>query len=107
MTFKRSVVATAGLLLLCAAVVTAAASAATRNPTHAAGCTNGVSDRINGRVVCGHVGGKCLAAHNAAYRARGYTCVNGRLKRIKRPRSRSVTPLPPKETRVRRRSRCP
>jgi hypothetical protein len=84
MTFKRSVVATAGLLLLCAAVVTAAASAATRNPTHAAGCTNGVSDRINGRVVCVHVGGKCLAAHNAAYRARGYTCVNGRLKRIKK-----------------------
>jgi hypothetical protein len=53
-------------------------------PTAAARCVNGVSDRIGGRTVCIHVGGKCLAAHNAAYRARGFTCVNSRLWRLKK-----------------------
>jgi uncharacterized Zn-binding protein involved in type VI secretion len=75
-------------LLLLAAAVTTAAPAATRSAPPAAAakrCTNGVSDRINGRVVCIHVGGKCVAAHNAKYRARGYACVNGRLRRIVKP----------------------
>jgi Calx-beta domain len=47
-------------------------------------CTNGVSDRIGGRVVCIHLGGKCVAAHNPRYRARGYTCVNGRLRHVRK-----------------------
>jgi Calx-beta domain len=79
--------------VLLAAVVTAAAPAATTTPAPAGPvepaaanrCTNGVSDRINGRVLCIHVGGKCLAAHNAKYRARGFTCVSGRLRRIAKP----------------------
>ena len=85
----RVVAMVAGLLLLGAAMVTAAAPAATSGPASAAAanrCTNGVSDRINGRVVCIHVGGKCLAAHNAKYRARGFTCVNGRLRRVAKPK---------------------
>jgi Calx-beta domain len=87
-------------LALVAAAVTAAAPAATTSPAQTsnvvplvgatplaivARCTNGVSDRINGRVVCIHVGGKCVAAHNAKYRARGYTCVKGRLRRVSKP----------------------
>jgi hypothetical protein len=74
-------------LLLLAAAVTTAAPAATRgaaSPGAAQRCTNGVSDRINGRTVCIHVGGKCVAAHNAKYRVRGYACVSGRLRRIKK-----------------------
>ena len=92
---KRVVVTVAGALVLVAAVVTAAAAAATTNPASAAlptaaqRCTNGVSDRINGRVVCIHVGGKCLASHNAKYRARGFTCVNGRLRRIAKPKPKA------------------
>lgn len=90
MRFRRVIVTVAAPLLLGAAVVTAAAPAATKNPAHATfvtpaaanRCTNGVSDRIRGRVVCIHVGGKCVAAHNARYRTRGYTCVNGRLRRM-------------------------
>jgi hypothetical protein len=53
-------------------------------PAAANRCTNGVSDRISGRVVCIHVGGKCVAAHNAKYRARGCACVNGRLRRVRK-----------------------
>jgi hypothetical protein len=92
---KRVVVTIVGALMLAAAVVTADALAAATNPTSGAyqseptaaqGCTNGVSDRIKGRVVCIHVGGKCVAAHNAKYRARGFTCVNGRLRRIAKPK---------------------
>jgi hypothetical protein len=66
MRFRRVIVTVAGPLVLGAVVVAAAAPAATKNPAHAAfvtpaaanRCTNGVSDRINGRVVCIHVGGK-------------------------------------------------
>jgi hypothetical protein len=54
-------------------------------PSGVAGCTNGVSDQINGHAVCIHIGGKCVAAHNAKYRVRGYTCVNGRLRRLTKP----------------------
>jgi hypothetical protein len=95
---KCLVATVAGPLLFVAAVVTAAAPAATGNGTSASvvkpvigpravakGCTNGVSDRIKGRVVCIHVGGECVAAHNAKYRAHGYTCVGGRLQRIAKP----------------------
>ena len=32
-----------------------------------AACRNGVADQIRGKVVCIHVGGKCVAAHNAKY----------------------------------------
>lgn len=53
-------------------------------------CRNGVADRLAGRTVCIHVGGKCVAAHNARYRRRGYTCVKGRLRRYA-PRA----PVPP------------
>jgi hypothetical protein len=91
----RLVVTVAASLLVVAALVTAAASAATRYPVSPAAqrapssvskrCTNGVSDRINGRLVCIHVGGKCIAAHNGKYRTRGYTCVNGRLRRLTKP----------------------
>jgi Calx-beta domain-containing protein len=77
------------LLLVPAAMVTASAPAAGARPLslpfgQTARCTNGVSDRINGRVVCIHVGGRCVSAHNAKYRARGYACVNGRLRRLKK-----------------------
>ena len=60
-------------------------SASRTEPAAAKRCTNGVSDRIKGRVVCIHVGGKCVTAHNAKYRARGYECVNGRLRRVTKP----------------------
>jgi hypothetical protein len=92
---KRVVVTVVGSLMLAAAVVTAGAPAATAKPAFSAyrtqpaaaqRCTNGVSDRIRGRVVCIHVGGKCVAAHNAKYRARGFTCLNGRLRRITKPK---------------------
>jgi hypothetical protein len=63
---------------------TASVHSASASRLASARCTNGVSDRIGGRVVCIHLGGKCLAAHNARYRARGYTCVNGRLRRVKK-----------------------
>jgi Calx-beta domain len=78
-------------LFLVASVATSAAPAATHTlvshvrPLVVAACTNGVTDRIRGRVVCIHVGGKCVAAHNAKYRARGFTCVNGRLQRVRKP----------------------
>jgi Calx-beta domain len=82
----RSVAVTvAGTLALAAAVLAATASAATSYPATTAACTNGVADRIGGHAVCIHVGGKCVAAHNAKYRARGFTCVNGRLRRIVKP----------------------
>jgi Calx-beta domain-containing protein len=78
--------AVAGTLAFAAAVLAATASAATSHPaTTAAACSNGVADRIGGRAVCIHVGGKCVAAHNAKYRARGFTCVKGRLRRIVKP----------------------
>lgn len=73
-----AVVATASCV-----VVAGATSAYRTEPDATNGCTNGVSDRINSRVVCIHVGGKCVAAHNAKYRRRGYTCANGRLRRVK------------------------
>ncbi len=95
---KRFVATVAVPLFLIAAVTTAAASAAVppqplgapasaypTEPTAAMSCTNGVADRINGHNVCIHVGGKCVAAHNAKYRAHGYTCVNGRLRRLTKP----------------------
>jgi hypothetical protein len=81
MRIKWVVVGVAALLVTGAAV-SASAPAASFWPT--ARCSNGVPDRINGRVVCIHVGGKCVAAHNTKYRARGYTCVNGRLRRLKK-----------------------
>ena len=92
---KRVVITVVGALMLAAAVVTAGAPAATAKPAVSAyrtqpaaaqRCTNGVSDRIRGRVVCIHVGGKCVAAHNAKYRGRGFTCLNGRLRRITKPK---------------------
>jgi hypothetical protein len=112
---KHIIVTVAGPLLLVAAAVTAPAPAAPANPAYGAvakpvtglsasalplagptpayrtepaaarRCTKGVPDQINGRVVCIHVGGKCVAAHNTKYRARGYTCVNGRLRRVTEP----------------------
>jgi Calx-beta domain len=82
MTLKRVLITVGASLLLLSALMAAAAPAATTGPAAANRCTNGVSDRIGGRVVCIHVGGKCLASHNAKYRARGFTCVNGRLRRI-------------------------
>src|SRR5215210_6067059 len=88
MRFKYVAATVGASLLLLAAAVAAAAPAATSGPATTAAanrCTNGVSDRIKGRVVCIHVGGKCVAAHNAKYRARGFTCVNGRLRRIVKP----------------------
>jgi hypothetical protein len=78
----------AAALVGAAAALTAAAGVATaaKAPLLVAGnCTNGVSDRVNGHAVCIRVGGRCAAAHNARYRARGYTCVNGRLRRIAKP----------------------
>jgi Calx-beta domain len=95
---KNLVATVAGPLFLVAAVMTASAPAAVSprtlagpasayrtEPAAAKRCTNGVPDRINGHDVCIHVGGKCVAAHNAKYRARGYTCVNGRLRRVTKP----------------------
>src|SRR5438045_2745525 len=75
-------------LVLAAAVATAAtppASTAAPRLAAATHCTNGITDRINGRVVCIRVGGKCVAAHDRKYRAKGYACVNGRLRRITKP----------------------
>lgn len=86
-----SLAAAVGLLFLAAGAATAATSTATPDPVShlrprvVVACANGVSDRVRGRVVCIHVGGKCVAAHNAKYRARGFTCVNGRLQRIRKP----------------------
>jgi hypothetical protein len=85
------VIVVAGALAVLGVALTAAAGAATgRGPTAhpllgVKSCTNGVPDRIKGRPVCIRVGGRCLAAHNSRYRARGYTCVNGRLRRIPKP----------------------
>jgi hypothetical protein len=75
----------AGALVLAAAALTTAATAGTQPRLAGKSCTNGVSDRINGRTVCIRVGGKCVAAHNARYRARGFACVNGRLRRVAKP----------------------
>jgi hypothetical protein len=33
-----------------------------------------------------HVGDKCIARHNAAYRAHGFTCIKGRLRRVRKVR---------------------
>jgi hypothetical protein len=63
----------------------APASIAAVRPVTATRCSNGVADRVNGRAVCIHAGGKCVAAHNAKYRAKGYACVNGRLRRATKP----------------------
>lgn len=60
-----------------------------------AACRSGVADRIRGKVVCIHVGGKCVAAHNAKYRRHGYTCVMGRLRRYVAPPSPPSPPTPP------------
>jgi hypothetical protein len=73
-----------------ATTLSVSATPAGAKPVAASRCTNGVSDRIKGKVVCIHVGGKCLAAHNAKYRAKGYTCTSGRLRRYTKP-----TPAPP------------
>jgi hypothetical protein len=81
---KKLLVTVAVVAIAACIVVSGATSAYRTEPAAANGCTNGVSDRINGRVVCIHVGGKCVAAHNAKYRARGYTCVNGRLRRVRK-----------------------
>jgi hypothetical protein len=80
----KKLLVTVAVVAIAACVVAGAAPAYRTEPTAAKGCTNGVSDRINGRVLCIHIGGKCLAAHNARYRARGYTCVNGRLRRVRK-----------------------
>jgi Calx-beta domain len=95
---KRFVATVAVPLFLVAAVMTAAASAAVppqplagpasaypNDPAGTKSCTNGVPDRINGHNVCIHIGGKCIASHNAKYRPRGYTCLNGRLRRLTKP----------------------
>jgi hypothetical protein len=84
---KGAVLVIAAALAAVAASTTGAGAATSRGAPRIAGksCTNGVSDRINGRVVCVHAGGRCVAAHNARYRARGYACVNGRLRRISKP----------------------
>src|SRR3954454_3427791 len=66
------------------AAVMAAGTSAHVRPAAAARCVSGVSDRMAGRTVCIHVGGRCLASHNGKYRARGFTCVNGRLRRVKK-----------------------
>lgn len=81
MRIKWVVVGVAALLVTGAAVSASAPAASVWRTTR---CSNGVSDRINGRAVCIHVGGKCVAAHNTKYRARGYTCVNGRLRRLRK-----------------------
>jgi Calx-beta domain len=81
----RALAAVGASALLVAVVVTAATAANSPGPLTLRACTNGVADRIAGRTVCIHVGGKCLASHNAKYRARGYACVNGRLRRIVKP----------------------
>jgi hypothetical protein len=80
----KKLLVTVAVGAIAACVVAGATSAYRTEPAATKGCTNGVSDRINGRVVCIHVGGKCVAAHNAKYRARGYTCVNGRLRRVRK-----------------------
>lgn len=85
---KRAALVVAAALVVVAAALSAAAGAATTGKTPLLAfksCTNGVPDRVNGHAVCIHVGGRCLAAHNARYRARGYRCVNGRLRRIAKP----------------------
>jgi hypothetical protein len=82
----RAIATIGASLLLVATLAAAAAAAATRAGALAPNaCTNGIGDRIGGRTVCIHVGGKCVASHNARYRAHGYTCVNGRLRRIRKP----------------------
>jgi hypothetical protein len=73
-----------GVVLVVAAAASTASSARTAPSSASARCTNGVSDRIARKVVCIHAGGRCLAAHNAKYRAHGFTCVNGRLRRLKK-----------------------
>jgi Calx-beta domain len=80
----KKLLVTVAVVAIAACIVAEAAPAYRTEPTAAKGCTNGVSDRINGRVLCIHIGGKCVAAHNARYRARGYTCVNGRLRRVRK-----------------------
>jgi len=92
MRLRSVAVAVGATIAVAAAVLATTASAANSSQARADGgrsavkaCTNGVSDRIGKRVVCIHVGGKCVAAHNAKYRARGFTCVNGRLRRIVKP----------------------
>jgi Calx-beta domain len=85
MTLTRVLATLAGALVLAGVAVTAAAPASIADPAAAKRCANGVADRMGGRAVCIHVGGKCLASHNAKYRARGYTCVNGRLRRVRKP----------------------
>jgi hypothetical protein len=91
----RNVLVVAALAAIATTLSASAAPAGVR-PAAAAKCTNGVSDRIKGKTVCIHVGGKCLAAHNAKYRAKGYTCVSGRLRRSTKPApSPQPTPPPP------------
>ena len=73
-----------GVVIAVALAASSASSARSLPSSASTRCTNGVSDRIGRKVVCIHTGGKCLAAHNAKYRARGFTCVNGRLRRLKK-----------------------
>jgi hypothetical protein len=80
----RALAAVGASALLVAVVVTAATAATSPGPLTLRACTNGVADRIAGRTVCIHVGGKCLTSHNAKYRARGFVCVNGRLRRVRK-----------------------
>jgi hypothetical protein len=85
-----------GIAFAAAALTALAATGASAKaaPAKAIGCTNGVFDRINGRNVCIHLGGKCIAAHNAKYRANFFTCVKGRLREYS-PAPHPTSPPPP------------
>jgi hypothetical protein len=85
-------IAFAAAALMALAATGASAKAATST---AARCVDGVSDRIGGRTVCIHPGGKCVAAHNRKYRASFFTCVKGRLRDYAPAGSQKPPPPPP------------